>query len=93
MTRIIGAVLALFIAILWLPLWVQLGLFCLAVIWAPYRVLLLVPAVCADALYAPTTTFSLGHFKMTMIVGGLLIVRQYIITKTRIGATYVQIRK
>lgn len=88
MIRTIVALLILIISILWLPLWVQIGLFVVAVLVVRYRVLLLVPAVFADALYAPTSALSVGHFKMTMLVGALLIIWYIVATQTRLGTHY-----
>lgn len=88
MIRTIVALIALIISILWLPLWVQFGLFVIAVLVVRYRILLLVPAVFADALYAPTSALSLGHFKMTMIIGALLVIWYIVATQTRLGTRY-----
>lgn len=85
MIRTISAVVVLCAAILWIPLGFQVALFCLAVIVVPYRLALFVPAVMADALYAPTGVWAVGHFKMTILVALLLVLQWFISTHTRIG--------
>lgn len=89
MIRTAIAVVAILASILWLPLWVQLVLFVLAVIFTSYRLWLFVPALVADVLYAPTSSLSLFHFKMTIFVGLLLVVWYVITTKTRLSIFYV----
>ncbi len=93
MIRTIIALILLIISILWLPLWVQIGLFVVAVLVVRYRTLLIVPAVFADALYAPTSTLSVGHFKVTMVVAALLVIWYIVATQTRLGTQYDWISK
>lgn len=76
-------------AVLWFPVAFQMGLFVIGILLLPYRLLLLIPAVFADTLYAPMHTLSLGHFQMTLVVGGLLLVWFIIMTQTRFGTHYV----
>lgn len=84
MLRTTIAVIILCGVILWLPVWVQISLFAIAVILVPYRLVLLAPAVIADALYAPSSAFTVTHFKMTILVFGLLFIYWFITSYTRI---------
>lgn len=86
MIRTILAMLGLIAAVLWLPLWVQLILFCVAVLLVRYRLALFVPAVLADVLYAPQP--NIIYCKMTVLVGVLIILWWVVMTKTRIGERY-----
>lgn len=86
MIRTILIVIGLIVAVLWLPFWVQLILFCLAILITPYRLLLFVPAVFADVLYAPRP--SLVYCKMTILVAVLLIIWWIVMNKTRLGERY-----
>ena len=72
-------------AVIWLPVWVQLVLFGLAVVWCRYRAIFLIPALVADMLYAPERTLSMHHLKMTIIVAVCIIIRVAIRRMTRIG--------
>lgn len=88
MVRILIALLVLFVAMLYTPLWLQIALYIVAVIITPHRILLLIPAVFADVYYAPTEALSLYNLKTTLFVGGLLVVHFIIMTKTRVGLLY-----
>lgn len=72
-------------AVCWMPVWFQLVLFVLAVVFLAYKVLFLVPAVIADILYAPTASFSLANLKMTLIVSALIVSWFIIMHQTRIS--------
>ena len=92
MTRAIVAVLCLLAAVLWLPVWVQFILFVFGIAVVQYRLMLLVPAIVADVIYAPRP--SLLHMNMTLIVGGMLIIWYLLMTQTRLGEShYVSIKK
>ncbi len=91
MIRTILAVIACTAAVLWLPVWVQIGVFVAVVFFARYRLALLIPAVYADVLYAPTHSFK--YFTMTFITLAMLIAWFLISTKTRMGEAYDPIRK
>jgi branched-subunit amino acid ABC-type transport system permease component len=88
MVKTFSALALLFIATLWLPIWVQVILYVLAVMFVPQRILLLLPAVFADAYYAPTASFSLYTLQTTLFVFALLCAHYIIINKTRIGLLY-----
>lgn len=87
MIRTAIAVVVLLGAIVWLPLWLQLLLLLGAVIVVPYKLTLFVPAVFADALYAPGVV-SVAHLKYTLITALLLVLYWILITKTRINEIY-----
>lgn len=97
MIQTILASVGLLAAVLWLPVWVQVVLFVLAVLVLPYRLLLLIPAIVADVVYAPSTNFALEHFIMTGIVGGMLVIWYVIVHETRLGQStqhsYAAIKK
>lgn len=82
-------VIALSVAILWCPLWLQLVLFACGVWFFRYRILFLVPAIIADVLYAPTNGFSFHNLKTTLVVTGMLILWYVIMTQTRINTRHV----
>lgn len=81
-------VLFLIAAVLWLPIYVQVICFILAIILIKYNTFILFPAILADSIYAPTTNFSFFNFKLTLLVGFLILIHWFFITKTRIGSFY-----
>ena len=83
MIRTIIAVAILILVVLFLPVWVQVAFFVIAVITTRYRLMLFIPAVFADVLYRPVDSFSFSYIKMTLIVAGLLVLHWLIIKKTR----------
>lgn len=83
MIRTLLGVGALIATVLWLPLWFQLMLFVVGILVLPYRLLLLIPAVVADVVYAPEYTLGIAHLKMTLIVALLLLVQYVVVTHTR----------
>ncbi len=87
MIRTALAIAVIFAAILWLPLWVQLALFVLAVSMFPYRLALFIPAAVADALYAPVG-ISIPGLKYTLVVAALIIMHWVIVNKTRVKDFY-----
>lgn len=94
MIRTISILFVLLAAVLWLPVWVQIVLFACAVVVVRYRFALLVPAIIADALYAPTV--SLLHLKLTVVVGVMIGLWYLLVTQTRLGESaiaYVSIKK
>lgn len=74
----------LVVAVLWTPVWFQVVLFALAVTFLPKKALFLIPAIIADILYAPTMGFGFDTLKMTLIVGGMIVIWIAIISQTRI---------
>ncbi len=87
MIRTFLAIVGISAAILWLPLWVQLALLALGVIVLPYRLALFIPAVFADALYAPGGV-SLVNMKYTLITAALILAHWVIVHKTRVKDIY-----
>lgn len=87
MFRTILAIVVIVAAILWLPLWVQLTLFIIAVVLIPYRLGLFIPAAFGDALYAPHG-ISLTELKYTFVTAALIIVYWLIVHKTRVKDIY-----
>lgn len=81
------AVALLFVAVLWMPLWFQLGFFLLCIFFVRKRLLLLIPAIFADVMYAPK--YDILMLKMTFYVGVMIFLWWFITTKTRIGSSYV----
>ena len=87
MIRTAIAIVLLLAAIVWLPFWVQVVLFVVAIVLVPYRLALFIPAAVADALYAPGG-ISLSHVKYTVLVAVGMIVYWALMTKTRVGEFY-----
>lgn len=88
MIRILIALIIGFAAILWLPLWAQFSIFFILIIITPYQFLLLLPAMVADALYAPVGT-GFMYAKYTIFVSVLLVIHWAIVSKTRVKDIYV----
>jgi hypothetical protein len=75
-------------AVLWLPVWLQIVLFALAVIVGPYRFFFIIPAIVSDALYAPSMHFSLATHWMTLIVLAMLGLHWVVTKSLRIPTVY-----
>ncbi|MEK7227735.1 MAG: hypothetical protein AAB681_00055 [Patescibacteria group bacterium] len=88
MLRSIVAVIILLIATFFLPFWVQAGLYVLALFFVRYKILLLLPAIFADAWYAPTHTLSFSNNKIFLLVLFMLIIYFLVIRNTRITQKY-----
>lgn len=84
MIRTVVGCIAILVSVLWLPLWCQLILFGVGVVILRYRLALLVPAIVSDVVYAPVHTVTLGHFKMTLVVGALILAWYIISSQTRL---------
>jgi hypothetical protein len=82
-------VIVLTCSVLWLPWWTSLALFVVGAIALRYAIVLLVPAVLADILYAPHTVHSIPSFfynHATVFIVVLLVgVRFAILAKTRVS--------
>lgn len=94
MIKTIIAVVILIGAVLFVPVWVQAVLFVATLFVVRQQLLLVVPAIVADVVYAPT--ISLTHLKMTTIALVLVGISYIIRTQTRLGEsriTYVSIKK
>jgi hypothetical protein len=76
---------ALMMAVLFLPLWVQLILFFIALWVIPIRLALFLPAILSDALYG-TGALSPHAFMFTAVVAVLLVLRWLLITQTRFAS-------
>ncbi len=87
MTRTVVAMVLIGVAIFIAPLWVQYSLFILAIIFVRHNILLLIPAIFADALYAPHPGILTGYTN-TLIVAVLLLAYTIIMKKTRVGTLY-----
>jgi hypothetical protein len=81
--RTLFIVFALGIAVLFLPLWVQLALFFIAVWTSPYRIPLLAPAILGDVLYGPTGHVGVYSLMLTLVVSVLILIRWLLVTQTR----------
>ncbi len=88
MIRTIVGVILLIAAVVWLPIWVQLVLFALAISILPYRYFVLIPAIISDALYAPSTYFSFLTHWSTLIVLAMLGIQWYVMKKMRVQSMY-----
>ena len=88
MIRSFIAILALFVATLFLPFWVQIAFYLLAILLFRYKFLFLIPAILADAWYAPSHNLSLQNNKTFLLVAGMLVVYFFIIKNTRTTQKY-----
>jgi hypothetical protein len=88
MIRTIVGILVLLIAILWLPIWLQIVLFSVAVVVVPYRYYLLIPAIIADALYTSHSVWNITSHWLTLIVLAMLGLHWFIMKKMRVTAFY-----
>ena len=88
MIRTIVGVILLIAAVLWLPIWIQVVLFAIGVILLKYRFYVLIPAIIGDALYAPSTHFSLSGHWLTLIVLAMLGIHWYVMKKMRVQSFY-----
>ena len=88
MIRTIVGVLLLIAAVLWLPMWIQVVLFAAAVIFLPHRAYILLPAIFSDALYAPSSQFSLRAHWTTLMVVVMLGIHWYVMKKMRVQHLY-----
>lgn len=88
MVRTIVGVIILLLAVMWLPVWLQLALFAVAVIVAPYRLFLLIPAIISDAWYAPSMRFSLSAHWLTLVVLAMIGIHWYVMKKMRVQHLY-----
>jgi len=88
MIRTIIIIVLLLCAVLWLPLWLQIVLFAAAIVIGPYRFFMVIPAIISDALYAPSSHFSLTNHWMTVFVLAMLGLHWFIMKKLRIPTMY-----
>lgn len=89
MLRTIVFVLILFISILFLPFWIQVCLYFLAILFSKHRIIMLIPAIFADVWYAPYNYVSFATSKNFLIVLGMLLIYYLIIRTTRVKENYV----
>ena len=78
----------LIVAVIAVPLWAQLVIFAVTMLFIPERIALLIPAVFADVLYSPTRTLSPENLKMTIFTIIILIAYWLVITQTRVSHVY-----
>ncbi len=88
MIRTLIAIVIIFLATLFLPFWVQIIFYILAVILVPHRTFLLIPALFADAWYSPVRDISPANNKTALLVLGMIIVYLIVIRRTRISQNY-----
>jgi hypothetical protein len=88
MVRTILAIIILFCAALFLPFWLQVTLYVVAIIFVRHRVFLLLPALLSDAWYAPVRNFNIASNKTFLLVAGMILVYLLIIRTTRISERY-----
>ncbi len=88
MIRTVLAVIILFGVALFLPFWLQVLLYVLAVVLVKHRSLLLLPALFSDAWYAPVRDLSIVHNKTFLVVLGMIFVYLLIMRTTRFSHRY-----
>lgn len=82
------AITVLIAMVLYMPWWVQGIAFVIAVVIVPYRLSVLVPALIADAWYAPDPALSFSMLKTTLFVSVVLVIYWIIMTQTRVRHVY-----
>ena len=88
MVRTILAVITLFCAALFLPFWLQVALYVVAIIFVRHRAFLLLPALLSDTWYAPVRSFTVSNNKTFLLVSVMILVYLLIIRTTRISERY-----
>lgn len=88
MLRTILAVIILICGTFFLPFWLQILLYVVAIVFVKYNLFLLLPALLADAWYAPSRNISLVNNKTFLIVAGIILIYLLIIRTTRISERY-----
>ncbi|MDB5254850.1 MAG: hypothetical protein JWL92_226 [Candidatus Nomurabacteria bacterium] len=88
MIRTLIGIILLIVAILWLPLWVQLVLFAIFILIDANRSFAVIPAVISDALYAPGSVWNVHSHWMTLLVLAALLLYYIVIKKLRVRSTY-----
>lgn len=88
MVRIIFAVIVIFGATFFLPFWMQIIFYVVAIFLVRYHALLLIPALFADAWYAPTRELTPSNNKTILVVIGLILIYLFIMRTTRIKERY-----
>lgn len=93
MFRALVAILILICAILWLPFWLQIVIFAVAIILVRLRLLLILPAILADLIYAPTHNLSFVNFRVSLLIIAMIVLWQVLISQTRLADLYVLEKK
>ena len=75
-------------ATFFVPVWMLLVLYGVALFFTPHRWLLVIPAVLFDAWYAPSHSLTFSNNRMLVIVLGMIIVFSVGLTTTRISQRY-----
>ena len=75
-------------SIFWLPWWVSAVLCVVAIATSRYAAIFLVPALAMDLIYAPGNGSFFANITATLIVLGLLCIKYFISTKTRVEHLY-----
>jgi hypothetical protein len=88
MVRTVIAICVIMVATFFLPFWSQLLLYAVGIFLVRHHIALLVPALFADAWYAPARNLSFDNNKTVLIVLGMIIVYSLVIRNTRITQTY-----
>lgn len=88
MIRTAIAVIVLILATFFLPFWVQVVFYVLAIFFVRYHIVLILPALFSDSWYAPARDFTFHNNKTFLVVVSLLLVYFLIIKTTRIKERY-----
>ena len=88
MVRTIIAVGILIGATFFTPVWLQIGLYVIFLFAVRYRIALIIPALIADAWYAPGRDFTFQNNKMVLLAVAMITVFFIVVRTTRISQRY-----
>ncbi len=81
--RSVAITILLCVSVLFLPVWASIALCIVAVFVTPQRLVLFIPAVLSDALFAPIPSIAPSMMLMTLLVAVLLVVQWLLVSQTR----------
>lgn len=70
------------------PVWLQICLYVIFLFVVRYRIALVIPALVADAWYAPARDFSIHSNTMLLLAVGMVLVFMAVVRTTRISQRY-----
>ncbi len=88
MVRTIIALLILIVATFFAPIWLQGLLYVACLFIVRYRLVLIIPAIIADAWYAPEHHLTVSDNKMLLLVLGMVALFTVVVRTTRISQRY-----
>ncbi len=82
--RSVAIAILLCMSALFLPVWASITAFIVALFVAPQRLVLFIPAILSDVLYAPDSRIAPFAMLMTLFVAVLLVAHWLLVTQTRV---------